>query len=280
MAPHLDSELRPQRGGCDGGSAREDLPLSLVRDGGGAGGDVLCVDLSGFAGGPRDDAAERIAQRPTRLGQGGGLHAARPAIPGHDGGTAPRVQRRRVDNRSLRGPGRARPVLERPARGRRQAAGVRVADRPVRAPLADRPRSIREDDARQGSGTLEESDRRDAEDGQVRHRGARESLSILARSCGAPSGRDYEPGANEIATSSSMSDGSWIWSNFQVMAFLRTQEATAAGGASPVMSTDRITPVRATCNRSGRRVKAPAAQSRKVEARSRTAASNASRAGV
>ena len=64
---------------------------------------------------------------PARLGEGRGLHALRPALPGHDRRAPPRVQRRHLDRRGVRRPGGARPLLERAARGRRQAAGLRMA---------------------------------------------------------------------------------------------------------------------------------------------------------
>src|SRR6185503_9367422 len=54
------------------------------------------------------------------------------------GRASPRVQRRYLDGRRVRGSGRAGSLLEAP-RGRRQGGCVRLARRPLRTSLADRP---------------------------------------------------------------------------------------------------------------------------------------------
>src|SRR5207248_403435 len=125
-------------GTLDGEGTNENLPSPLVREGSGGGGEVLRVDLPGFAGGPRRVTPERVAQRSAGFGEGGELHVVRPALPGDERRATPRVQRRRLLRRHVRRPGGARSLLERVARGRRQAAGVRMAHRSIRGAVADR----------------------------------------------------------------------------------------------------------------------------------------------
>src|SRR6185295_19321870 len=68
-------------------------------------------------------------------------------------------------------------VLERAPRGRREATGVRVADRPLRTQVADRARGDGDDDAGPEPGAVEAGDGRDDDDGEVRHRGTEEGLA-------------------------------------------------------------------------------------------------------
>src|SRR5262249_20250938 len=169
----------PERRLGHGQSERKDLPEPLVRQGGGGGGQVLYIHLSRFAGRPYYSADERVAERTTRLREGGRLHDLGPAIPGDERGAAPRVQRRHLDGRALRGPGRAGPLLERSSRRRRESAGVRLAHRPVRSEVADRSCPPRGDDAG-GSGSIEEGHGRAPEDGEARHRVARKSVPLVS----------------------------------------------------------------------------------------------------
>ena len=67
-------------------------------------------------------------------------------VPGDDRRPARRVQRRDLVRRRVRRPGGARSLLERAARRRRQAGGVRLAHRPLRRALADRAGGPRRDD--------------------------------------------------------------------------------------------------------------------------------------
>src|SRR6185503_15992018 len=86
---------------------REDLPAPVVREGGGGGGEVLCLGLPRFAGEPGLGAAQRITERAGGLGEGRGLHGARAAIPGDERRSPPRLQRRDLAGRVVRRPGGA-----------------------------------------------------------------------------------------------------------------------------------------------------------------------------
>ena len=126
---------------------------------------VLRVHLSRLSRHAGYVAAERIAERSSRIGKDRGFRTVRPSVHCNECGPTRSVQSCRVIRRELRRPGRDRPLLERTSRWRLGGA-VRMAERQVRRVVTYHPDGVGRDDGFERSSESQARGGCNAENGQ------------------------------------------------------------------------------------------------------------------